>query len=230
MSRWLSVWLLVAALPAHAATITYLVESRHTQGVVRWNHMGFSHPTAQFTRVEGALVFDPADPTRSSVRVTIPMTALGTGVPDLDDDFRSPAFFDFARFPVATFTSRKIEKGGHANHYRVTGELALHGVTRPVVLDATLNRIGTNLRDGVPAIGFEATTRLKRSEFGVGRFVPVVSDEVDIDITFEANEARALIAYLRHQAATATTDADRKDFAQAAAEAEAQAMAVGKHD
>ena len=91
--RHLSLALLFAAsCSAHAAT--YVVEPRHTQGVVRWTHLGFSHPTAQFSRVEGTLVFDPAEPAKAVVRVTIPMAAFSSGVPDLDDDFRSASFFD----------------------------------------------------------------------------------------------------------------------------------------
>lgn len=226
MQRLLSTLLLATAvLPVHATT--YVVESHHTQGVVRWDHMGFSHPTAQFTRVEGTLVFDPSRPAASSVRVTIPMAALGTGVPDLDDDFRSSAFFDYAKYPQATFRSRKVEAAKGQGHFYVTGDLTLHGITRTVVLDAKLNRIGRNLRSGVAAVGFEATTRLKRSDFGVGRFVPAVSDEVDIHITFEADEAQGQIAYLRRQAGSATTEADRKDYARAAEEVQAQAMAAG---
>ena len=226
MRRLLPALLLAAAvLPVHATT--YVVESHHTQGVIRWDHMGFSHPTAQFTRVEGTLVFDPARPTRSRVRVTIRMAALGTGVPDLDEDFHSTAFFDYAKYPVASFRSRTVEAARDGKHFRVTGDLTLHGVTRTVVLDAVLNRIGTNLRSGVAAIGFEATTQLKRSDFGLGRFVPIVGDQVDIHITIEADEAKALIAYLERQAASATSEADRKDFAQAAEEARRQVMDAG---
>lgn len=220
-----SLLLAAAVLPVHATT--YVVDSHHTQGVIRWDHMGFSHPTAQFTRVEGTLVFDPARPGESRVRVTIPMAALGTGVPDLDEDFHSPAFFDYAKYPVASFRSRKVDAARDGKHFRVTGDLTLHGTTRTVVLDAMLNRIGTNLRNGVGAIGFEATTQLKRSDFGLGRFVPIVSDQVDIHITFEADEAKGLIAYLDRQAASAASEADRKDFAQAASEARAQAMNAG---
>lgn len=230
MKHLLSALLLAAVLPAQAATTTYLVEPRHTQGVVRWNHLGFSNPSAQFSRIEGVLVFDPADPAKASVRVTIPMVAMTSGVPDLDDDFRSPRFFDFATFPLATFNSHKVEKGKDTNHYRVTGDLDLHGVTHPVVLDTVLNKIGPNARSGVAAIGFEATAKLKRSDFGVGRFVPQVSDDVEVHITFEANEANAFIAYLRRQAAAATTESDRKEYEQAAIAAEAQAAGADRKD
>jgi len=220
--RYLLLALLFAvSCSAHAAT--YVVEPRHTQGVVRWTHLGFSHPTAQFSRVEGTLVFDPAEPAKAVVRVTIPMTALSSGVSDLDDDFRSASFFDIAKLPTATFASRKVERVGAKGHYRVTGDLVLHGVSRPVVLDATLNGIGKNARNGVPSIGFEATTTLKRSEFGVGRFVPDVSDAVDVHITLEAEEADPFARYLRGEAKRADNEADRNELESAAAEVEAKA-------
>ncbi|HEU4665841.1 MAG TPA: YceI family protein [Dokdonella sp.] len=218
MRRLLPVLLLAAALPSQAAT--YLVESHHTQGVVRWNHLGFSFPTAQFARVEGVLVFDPAAPAKAAVKVNIPLAAMTSGLPDLDEDLRSDSFFDLAKYPEATFTSRTVEARGHGR-YRVGGDLVVHGVTRRVVLDATLNGIGTNPRNGVPSIGFEATTRLKRSDFGLGRFVPQVGDEVEIRITLQGEEAQPFAAYLRRQAAAATDDADRKQYETAAAAAEA---------
>lgn len=218
MRRFLPALLLAAAVPSQAAT--YLVESHHTQGVVRWDHLGFAFPTAQFARVEGVLVFDPAAPAKASVKVKIPLAAMTSGVPDLDEDLRSDSFFDLAKFPEATFTSRTVEARGHGR-YRVGGDLVVHGVTRNVVLDATLNKIGTNPRNGVPSIGFEATTRLKRSDFGLGRFVPQVGDEVEIHVTLQGEEAKPFAAYLRRQAAEAANDADRKQYETAAAEAEA---------
>jgi len=174
---------------ACAQATPYVFEPSNSKGVMRWNHLGFSNPSAQFSRIEGWLEWNAADPTRSSVKATIPMSGLTTGVPDLDDDFRSTAFFDFAKFPAATFTSTRIEKRDGMNHYAVIGELALHGVTQPVTLDATVNKTGTNPRNGLPSVGFDATTTLKRSDFGLGRFVPQVSDEIRIALTVEAVDA-----------------------------------------
>jgi polyisoprenoid-binding protein YceI len=189
---------LMAAEPLHAATYTF--EPQHTQGVIRWNHLGFANPTAQFNNVQGTLEFDPADPTRSSVTVTIPLTSMSTGVPDLNDDFQSSDFFDFAKFPAATFKSTAVQKGAAANTLRVTGVLSLHGVTKPVRLDVTLNKIGINPRNQVPTVGFEAMAKLKRSDFGLGRYVPQVSDEIEIHITAEAAEKNAFAQYLKAQA------------------------------
>jgi polyisoprenoid-binding protein YceI len=190
---------LLTAAPLYA--VTYTFEPQHTQGVLRWNHLGFANPTAQFNTVEGTLEFDPADPTHSSVAVTIPLTSMSTGVPDLNDDFRSSDFFDFAKFPTATFKSRKIEKAGTPDTLKVAGDLSVHGITKPVVLDVTINKVGTNPRNQVPTVGFEAMAMLKRSDFGLGLYVPQVSDEIRIHITAEAAEKNAYEQYLKAQAA-----------------------------
>jgi len=189
----------LAAGPLFA--VTYTFEPQHTQGVIRWNHLGFANPTAQFNSVAGTLDFDPADPTRSSVMVTIPLGSMSTGVPDLNDDFRSSDFFDFAKFPTATFKSSKVEKGAAPNTLKVAGELSVHGVTKPVALDVTVNKIGTNPRNHVPTVGFEAMATLKRSDFGLGLYVPQVSDEIQIHITAEAAEKNAYEQYLKAEAA-----------------------------
>ena len=199
--------LCLTSVPTHATP--YVFEPRHSEGVMRWEHLGFSHPGAQFSRIEGMLEWDAMDPARSKVTATIPMNGLATGVPDLDDDFRSPSFFDFARFPAATFTSTRIEKRDGMNHYAVFGDLALHGVIKPVVLDAMINKVGINPRDQLPSVGFDATTTLKRSDFGLGRFVPQVSDEVKIALTVEAVDAAANEKLEKAEAAEAAAAAKK---------------------
>jgi polyisoprenoid-binding protein YceI len=200
MSRLpLAAALLVAAAPLCAATYTF--EPQHTQGVLTWNHLGFANPTAQFNSVEGTLEYDPADPTHSSVMVKIPLVSMSTGVPDLNDDFRSKDFFDFAKFPVATFSSTRVEKGAAPDALKVSGELSVHGVARPVVLDVTVNKVGVNPRNKVATVGFEAQATLNRSDFGLGLFVPQVSDEIRVHITAEAAEKNAYELYLKAEAA-----------------------------
>jgi polyisoprenoid-binding protein YceI len=185
--------------PLHATTYTF--EPQHTQGVLTWNHLGFANPTAQFNAVEGTLDFDPADPARASVMVKIPLSAMSTGVPDLNDDFRSSDFFDFAKFPIATFKSTRVERGTAAGTLKVTGNLNVHGVTKPVTLDVIVNKVGVNPRNNVPTVGFEATAMLNRTDFGLGLYVPQVSDEIRIHITAEAAEKSAYEQYLKAQAA-----------------------------
>jgi len=186
---------LAASFPA--AATTYTLESNYTQGVFRWNHLGFSSPAAQFDQGEGTLEFDQAEPTKSAVSVVIPLATLHTGVPDLDDDFRSTDFFDTPRFPTASFRSTKVEKGNAPDRLKVTGELSLHGVTKPVTLDVRIVKVGTNPRTSLPTVGFDATTILKRSDFGLGKYVPQVSDEIEMHIICQAVESKAYAEYLK---------------------------------
>jgi polyisoprenoid-binding protein YceI len=189
----------LASMPPQAAT--YTLEPNYTQGIFRWDHLGFSSPAAQFAQGEGTLEFDPVDPTRSSVKVTIPLASLATGVPALDDHFRSKDFFETDKFPTATFRSTKVEKGAAADQLKVTGELSLHGVTQPVTLEVTVVKVGTNPRTNLPTIGFDAMTTLKRSAFGLGKYVPQVGDEIRMHITSQAVEAKAYAEYLKAEAA-----------------------------
>lgn len=198
MSRNLYAALLAcAAMPVYATT--YTIEPDHAQGVFRWNHLGFSNPAAQFSQAKGTLDFDPADPTKASVEVTIPLGSLETGLPDLDEVFRSAEFFDTASFPTASFKSNMVERAA-MGHLKVTGDLSLHGVTKPVTLDVTVVKIGKNPRDGLPTIGFDATTAIRRSAFNLGAYVPQVGDEIPMRIIIEAVEA---VAYAKYQQAEA---------------------------
>jgi polyisoprenoid-binding protein YceI len=210
LSRFALVFAL-AIVWAPLRALTYTLEPEHTQGVIRWNHLGFANPTAQFSLVEGKIDFDPAAVTKSLVEVTIPLAAISTGVPGLNSDFGSVDFFDFDKFPTATFKSTKVEKNGEPGKLKVTGDLNLHGITKPVILDVTINKIGTNPRNQLPTVGFEATARLNRSDFGLGKYVPQVSDAIDLHITAEAAEAKGYADYLKAQAAKAAARASKKD-------------------
>jgi polyisoprenoid-binding protein YceI len=181
--------LLVSALAfastgAFAAPQTYQIDPSHTNVLFTWSHFGFSHPTGNFKDVGGTIVFDQENPTASKVDVTIPLSSLDTDVDDLDTHLRKADFFDAEKYPTITFKSTKIEKGAGDNRFSVTGDLTLHGVTRPIVLDATLNKVGEMM--GTRKIGFDATASVKRSDFGMGAYVPNISDEIPLRITTEA--------------------------------------------
>jgi polyisoprenoid-binding protein YceI len=124
------------------------------------------------------------------VEVTLPLANLDTHVSALDEHLKKPDFFDADKYPVVTFKSTRVEPLG-GNKFKVTGDLTVHGVTKPVVLDATLNKAGMQPMLKVPAVGFDATGTIKRSDFGVGAYVPNVSDEVQIRITTEAEAGKA---------------------------------------
>lgn len=180
--------LAVAAFGAQAAD-KYDIDPTHTQVEFTYSHLGFSNITGRFDTVEGDFLFDPADPTKSSVSITIPVSSMSTGVAKLDEHLQKPDFFDAATFPTATFKSTGVTAAGEGQ-LKVAGDLTIHGVTRPVVLDVTINKIGEHPMAKVPAAGFDATTTILRSDFGVGAYVPMVGDEVRIDITVEATLAK----------------------------------------
>jgi len=197
-----------ACAPLYATTYTF--EPNYTQGTVHWDHLGFSTPAAQFGQGEGTLSFDPAEPTKASVKVTIPLASLSTSVPDLDAHLRSNDFFETTKYSSATFTSSNVEKGETPNKLIVTGELNLHGVSKPVTLAVTIVRIGVNPRTSVSTIGFDATTKLKRSDFGLGKFVPQVGDEIPVHISGQAVDAKAYAEYLKTEEATEKAAAAKK--------------------
>lgn len=182
--------LLGTALSAQAAPVTYKLDPGHTMVLFSWSHFGFSHPTADIGISDGTLVFDEKDPSKASVEVTMPLSNLDTHVPALDKHLKEPDFFDADKYPTVTFKSTKVQAVG-GNKYKVTGDLTVHGVTKPVTLDATLNKSGEHPMMKVQTVGFDATATLKRSDFGVGAYVPNVSDEIKIRITTEASVPKA---------------------------------------
>ena len=181
--------LLLAAGQAAADPLSYKIDPNHTNVIATWDHFGFSKPSAHFGQAEGVIVYDAENVGQSSVKVTLPMTGMTGFVVDFDEHLRSGDFFETDKYPDATFASTKVEAAG-PNKLRVTGELTIHGVTKPAVLDVTLNKSAPG-RDGQPRVGFDATTTIKRSDWGLGRYAPKVSDEVSIRITTEAGVPKA---------------------------------------
>jgi len=181
--------LLVASLPAMAAQ-KYDIDGGHTQVQFTWNHFGFSNPSALLEKINGAIDLDTADLTKSSVSVTLPLDGLHTGVPKLDEHLKSPDFFDAAKFPNVTFKSTKVEKAG-ADALKVTGDLTVHGVTKPVTLAVKVNKIGDNPMMKAASAGFDADVTIKRSEFGVDKYVPNVSDDIKVHITLDSHQAKS---------------------------------------
>ena len=173
---------LLGTAAVQATPATYQLDPHHTMVLFSWSHFGFSHPTANLGLGQGTVVFDPQHPEQSKVSVSMPLSALDTHVSALDTHLKEADFFDAAKYPQVTYQSTKVEALGN-NRFKVTGNLTVHGVTRPVVLDATLNKIGPDPMSKAPSIGFDATGTLKRSDFGVGAYVPAVSDEITLRIT-----------------------------------------------
>lgn len=181
--------LLGAAATAHATPVTYKLDPAHTDVIFSWTHLGFSHPSGYAALGEGTVVFDKADPSKSSVQVSLPVSGFDTHVGELNEKFQSASFFNAGKFPTATFKSTSVKALG-GDHYTVTGQLSVHGVTKPLVLDAHLNKLGMHPMEKKQAIGFDASGTLKRSDFGIGAYVPMVSDEIKLHITSEGEAAQ----------------------------------------
>jgi len=172
-----------------AAPVDYKIDPTHTATVFSWNHFGFSTPSANFTNIQGVIKVDNEKPANSSVEVTIPLSSVNTNVAALDKEFQEEAWFNAAKYPNITFKSTKVETKDK-KHFKITGDLTVKGVTKPVVLNAILNKQGEHPMAKVPAIGFNATTSFDRSAFGIGNYVPNVGDKITVNITTEATAAK----------------------------------------
>ena len=175
----------VVALPAIAfAADTWNIDSAHTQTGFSVKHFTISSVRGDFDKTQGKVVIDDADITRSTVEATIDVTTISTRDAKRDGHLKSPDFFDAAKFPTITFKSTKVEKAGE--NLKVTGDLTMHGVTKPVVLDVT--GPSKEMKDpyGMTRRALSATGKLNRKDFGVS-YGPdaAVSDLVSISIDAE---------------------------------------------
>ncbi|WP_109440367.1 YceI family protein [Acinetobacter haemolyticus] len=185
----LGVCLALGSTLVQAKAVDYKIDPTHTATVFNWDHFGFSTPSANFTDIQGVIKVDNAKPENSSVNVTIPVSSVNTNVVALDKEFQEEAWFNAAKYPNITFKSTKVETKDK-KHFKITGDLTVKGVTKPVVLDAVLNKQGEHPMAKVPAIGFNATTSFDRSAFGIGNYVPNVGDKITVNITTEATAAK----------------------------------------
>lgn len=167
------------------AAETYTLDPMHTAVTWHINHFGFSNPSGKFMQAEGSVTLDQDNPANSSVNVTIPIAGVNTGVEKLDEHLKTADFFDVEKYPTAKFVSTKVEVTGDDTAI-VHGDLTLHGVTKPVALDVTLNKVGENMFKKQTA-GFSATAQIKRSDFGIETYLPGLGDDVRLDIESEAN-------------------------------------------
>ncbi|SEL00665.1 Polyisoprenoid-binding protein YceI [Roseovarius azorensis] len=181
--------LALTATGALAAPEKYNLDPSHSQVVFSYNHLGFSTTTGMFSGFEGEIMFDAEDPAASSVSVSMPVMSMFTGWEKREEHFMSEDFFGASEGDMVTFTSTGIEVTGEMTA-RITGDLTMNGVTKSVVLDTTLNqKADAHPMENKPWLGFDATTTLLRSEFGVDKFAPYVSDEVEVRISIEAGKA-----------------------------------------
>lgn len=184
-SRLALLGLLAWAGAAQAALESYRLDPVHTRVAFQVSHAGFSRPIASFSQVQGELAFDEADWSTATLEARIPIATLELGDADWRERILDRTFFDAETFPEARFVSTRVEPMD-ATHARVTGELTLHGVTRPVTLAVTLNALKRHPLTFKRTAGFSATGTLKRSDFGMDAWKSVVGDEVTLIIEVEA--------------------------------------------
>lgn len=159
---------------------SYKVESYHTQVGFSISHFGFTYYSGLFSGATGTLQLDPAKLGTSRLDVSIPVDSVTTTVSKLTDELKGDKWFDTAKFPQAKFVSTQVVPS--ADGLTVTGNLTLHGITKPVVLHVRFIGAGVNPIDKAYTVGFEATGTIKRSDFGVTTYLPAVGDEVQLNI------------------------------------------------
>ena len=185
---------LVLATPATAAVKStnpadlpaghYVLDKAHGSLIARISHMGFSHYTVRFNRMDAEFDYDPKSPTVSRLEVRVEASSIDTGNADFSRELAGDGWFDARRHPTITFVSKSVDLGDGQNG-KIAGDLTLRGVTRPVSLDVTFNGVGSGLIPGSLRTGFSASGVIKRSDFGMTRYSTWVGDEVSLQIEAE---------------------------------------------
>jgi polyisoprenoid-binding protein YceI len=179
----------LAPLAAYAEVSTWKMDPAHSHAAFTVRHLVISNVRGEFGKMTGTITLDEEDVTKSSVEATIDATTIDTREPNRDADLRSANFFDVEKYPTITFKSTKVEKDGDGK-LKVTGDLTMHGTTKPVVLDVEGPTDAIKDMQGNARRGIHATTKLNRREFGLNwnkvvEAGPVVGDEVQIEIAAE---------------------------------------------
>ncbi len=180
--------LLSASASAAMAAEKYVLDASHSQVVFSYNHLGFSTTHGMFSGFEGEIMFDQENPASSTVSVSMPTKSMFTGWEQRDEHFMSDDFFGATDDDMISFTSTSIEVTGDGTA-NITGDLTMNEVTKSVVLATNLNKADNHPMANKPWAGFNATTTLLRSDFGVDKFAPFVGDEIAVMISLEAMKA-----------------------------------------
>jgi len=195
MKRLAALAAAVLLAPSAAFAGNWNIDGAHSTAGFAVRHMMVSKAKGQFNKLSGKLALDDKDVTKSSIEATIDVASIDTNNGKRDEHLRSPDFFDAEKFPSITFKSTKVEKNGK-DALKVTGDLTMHGVTKSVVLDATLSGPATNPW-GQVVRGVEAKAKINRKDFGLtwNKTLEtggvVVGDEVEISIDAEFNPEQA---------------------------------------
>src|SRR5512138_789370 len=189
MKRILATLLALTPALGLAEASSWNLDPAHSQATFSVRHLVISTVRGEFGKLTGSAKFDDKDATKSSVEATIDTTTIDTRVAKRDEDLKSENFFDVAKYPTITFKSTKVEKAGKGK-LKVTGDLTMHGVTKPVVL--AVEGPTQDIKDpwGNTRRGFSATTTINRKDWGLSwsktiEAGPVVGDDVKLEIEAE---------------------------------------------
>ncbi|WP_439632095.1 YceI family protein [Shinella sp.] len=174
----------LATTAAAFAADSYKLDGGHSTIMYSLDHLGFATSHGIFRTMNGELLLDGQNPAASRLDVAVETTSVDGFDEGRSNAVRGTDFLDVANFPEMRFVSASIERTGE-NEARVTGNLTLHGVTRPLTLDAVLVKQGAHPLSGAQRVGFSATGSLKRSDYGIMGFLPMVGDDVTIRIDAE---------------------------------------------
>jgi polyisoprenoid-binding protein YceI len=169
--------------PKQAPTGSYALETRHSQVLFAIPHLGITAYFGRFDKLSGNLNFNSGGPEKSSVNITIDMTSIDVPSHELVGELAGASVFNTASFPTATFKSTSVVRTGPGTG-TITGDLTMHGVTKPVTLDVTFGGVTQDPFSGADDIGFHATATVKRTDFGITGMVweGIVGNEVKLVI------------------------------------------------
>lgn len=167
--------------PADVQAGEFTVDPNHTQIGFTVSHMGFSNFSGRLSGVSGTLSLAGGDHAASKLSVSVPANSFSTPVDKLNGELVSADWFDATKFPTITFTSTKVTSTG-PDSATIEGNLTMHGVTKPITLSAKFIGVGANPMSKAYTVGFDATGTVKRSEFGVTKYVPVIGDDVELTL------------------------------------------------
>jgi polyisoprenoid-binding protein YceI len=175
---------LAAAQAGGKVSDRYTFDPAHTQLLFTVDHLGFSHPHGRFDKLTGGFTFDPAHPESSTINVTVEAGSIDMNSSAWNDALKGSSFLNTAKYPEITFKSTSIQVTGKDTG-RVTGDLTIRGVTRPVTLAVTYNKSGVHPLNKNYIAGFSATGAVMRADFGMNFGLPGVGDKVKLDIEVE---------------------------------------------
>ncbi len=164
---------------------TYTLDPYHTYVMWHIDHFGFSEPSGKWF-VNGTILYDKGELKNTSINADVDVADFVTGISKLDEHLKGSEFFNVAQFPKATFVSSNIQSTSNLTA-QVDGTLTIKGISKPVSLNVIFNKVGVSPISQLPTIGFSATTKIKRSDFGITAYLPGLGDDVTLEIQGEAN-------------------------------------------